>query len=436
MASATHTRKSASAVAATAALNPIILENQKKGNPPSEWDMTNADNSGVVAQPSRVIPSLGATTATADAPAAPSPLPSSGAMPSSFSDVFGTPLNIWVPSEEPSPLTVTITGLPTTATVLLPDGITPVSVGESLSLAQLAGLRFKPAPTATATTGPQSSELEWNEGIPGWPSTPMSITIPADPAASTATSAPTATAATTTAAPNTTAVPNATADPPNTTADPPNTNAAPITMADMAAPNTMAAAAAPNTTATPANPNPIVLENEKPGATDWQIAPGQDSTEIEGFTTNISTPVGGTVQFKIDNETGNGNYQIKIYRLGYYGGDGATLVTTINHSGNPVVQPDPLVDPTTGATDAGNWSVTDSWAVPSNATSGVYVANVIDGSQIFQIPFIVTNPSSTSNIVFQTSDETWQAYNGFGGANLYGGDGPSNSGIDDGAAFA
>ena len=125
--------------------------------------------------------------------------------------------------------------------------------------------------------------------------------------------------------------------------------------------------------------------------------------------------------------------------MGYYGGNGATLVTTLNHSGSAVVQPNPLIDPTTGQVDAGNWSVTDSWAVPSTATSGVYVADVIDGSQIFQIPFIITNPSSTSDIVFQTSDETWQAYNGFGGANLYGGNGPANPpppAFGQGAAFA
>ena len=35
------------------------------------------------------------------------------------------------------------------------------------------------------------------------------------------------------------------------------------------------------------------------------------------------------------------------------------------------------------------------------------------------IPFIVRDDSSHSDIVFQTSDETWQAYNAWGGANLY-----------------
>ena len=70
--------------------------------------------------------------------------------------------------------------------------------------------------------------------------------------------------------------------------------------------------------------------------------------------------------------------------------------------------------------------------MPSGAISGVYIANVIDGAEVFQIPFIVRDNSSTSDIVFQTDDETWQAYNGWGGNNVYGGDGPGYAG----AAYA
>jgi hypothetical protein len=40
------------------------------------------------------------------------------------------------------------------------------------------------------------------------------------------------------------------------------------------------------------------------------------------------------------------------------------------------------------------------------------------------IPFVVRADESTSDILFQTSDTTWQAYNGWGGTNLYGGNGP------------
>ena len=70
--------------------------------------------------------------------------------------------------------------------------------------------------------------------------------------------------------------------------------------------------------------------------------------------------------------------------------------------------------------------------------SGVYIAKLtrLDGtSGENQIPFIVRDDSSHSDIVFQTADETWQAYNGWGGANFYGGDGPA-TGQGAGRAYA
>ena len=177
--------------------------------------------------------------------------------------------------------------------------------------------------------------------------------------------------------------------------------------------------------------NPIVAENQLPGTpmSVWWVDAGDNSPKLEGFTTQMGTNVGGTVQFKIDNLTGNPNYQISIYRLGYYGGDGARLITTINHTGSSVIaQPNPLTNAATGEVDAGNWSVTDSWSMPATAVSGVYIANVTQGTQVFQIPFVVSDPNSTSAIIFQTNDETWQAYNGWGGASVYAGNGPGVNG--------
>ncbi|WP_247369031.1 MULTISPECIES: DUF4082 domain-containing protein [unclassified Bradyrhizobium] len=177
--------------------------------------------------------------------------------------------------------------------------------------------------------------------------------------------------------------------------------------------------------------NSIVLENQKPGTPKsvWQIQPGDNSTQTQGFTTAISTNVGGAVQFKINNLTGNPNYHVDVYRLGYYGGNGARLVTSLQHQGAAaVVQPAPLTDPSTGLVDAGNWSVTDSWSVPTDAVSGVYIANVVNGTQIFQVPFIIRNDASHSDVVLQTTDQDWQAYNGWGGANLYFGNGPGING--------
>ena len=73
-------------------------------------------------------------------------------------------------------------------------------------------------------------------------------------------------------------------------------------------------------------PNKIVLENAKPGTPEsvWAIhgsMANQGDSEIEGFATQISTNAGQTVSFKID--TAASGYTIDIYRLGYYGGDGA-----------------------------------------------------------------------------------------------------------------
>ncbi len=52
---------------------------------------------------------------------------------------------------EPSALVVTITGLPTDGTVMLADGVTPPTQGETLTAAQLANLQFLPTPNVFST---------------------------------------------------------------------------------------------------------------------------------------------------------------------------------------------------------------------------------------------------------------------------------------------
>ncbi|NKL29845.1 DUF4082 domain-containing protein [Rhizobium leguminosarum bv. viciae] len=182
--------------------------------------------------------------------------------------------------------------------------------------------------------------------------------------------------------------------------------------------------------------NAIVLENQKQGnpESEWGID-GAGSSNIEGFATDISVDNGNTVSFKIN--TNSTNYRIDIYRLGYYGGMGARKVATMQHTGLQT-QPNPLRNATTGTVDAGNWAVSASWTVPDDAVSGVYIAKLVrqDGtSGENQIPFIVRDDASHSDVVFQTADETWQAYNGWGGANFYGGNGPA-TGQGAGRAYA
>ncbi|GAA4229771.1 hypothetical protein GCM10023075_37960 [Streptosporangium album] len=104
---------------------------------------------------------------------------------------------------------------------------------------------------------------------------------------------------------------------------------------------------------------------------------------------------------------------------------GARLITTIEPSAAlPQTQPACLGDTTTGLIDCGNWGVSASWAVPNDAVSGVYVANMIreDGvSGVSQIVFVVRDDGRNSDILLQTSDATWTAYNKYGGNSLYSG---------------
>ena len=169
--------------------------------------------------------------------------------------------------------------------------------------------------------------------------------------------------------------------------------------------------------------NEIVAENALPGSpqSEWDVA-GAGDPSIQGFATDISVDQGETVFFKID--TPATAYHLDIYRMGYYGGMGARKVAgpIAPTATLPGSQPACLTDPGVGLTDCGNWAVSASWTVPANATSGIYFAKVIrdDGPVgASHIVFIVRDDDGGSDILFQTSDTTWQAYNTYGGSSLY-----------------
>ena len=179
------------------------------------------------------------------------------------------------------------------------------------------------------------------------------------------------------------------------------------------------AAVAPSAHASCAVPgNEIEAENCLPGTpqNQWDVS-GMGDSSIQGFATEISVPQGGTVHFKIDTDAAS--YQLEIYRMGYYGGDGARLVATVAHNGAQT-QPACQGEASTGLTDCGNWAESASWAVPATAVSGIYFAKVVrSNGGASHIVFVVRDDDGNSDLLFQTSDTTWQAYNQFGGNSLY-----------------
>jgi hypothetical protein len=181
--------------------------------------------------------------------------------------------------------------------------------------------------------------------------------------------------------------------------------------------------------------NKIVRENRQPGhpRSIWDIIPpgayhntvglSAGDPSIEGYATDISASAGHMMFFKIKTDPPTAEYRIDVFRLGWYGGAGARLVATVYPDATrPQEQPAPYLDAATGLVDCGVWEHSARWQVPADATSGIYLARLqrlddVPGAN--HIIFVVRDDAGRSEILFQTSDTTWQAYNVYGGASLY-----------------
>lgn len=199
----------------------------------------------------------------------------------------------------------------------------------------------------------------------------------------------------------------------------------PLTVALVAALLPVAAAPALLPTASAADPcapvlNAVACENSKPGAPpeEWDIT-GAGDADIQGFSTEISVNAGQPIKFKVD--TTAPSYTIRIYRTGWYQGLGARKIADVTPSAFRQTQPQCLSDVTTELYDCGTWAVSATWQVPATAVSGVYIALLTrpDNGNQSHITFVVRSDGSHSNVVFQTSDTSWQAYNGYGGSDFY-----------------
>jgi hypothetical protein len=109
---------------------------------------------------------------------------------------------------------------------------------------------------------------------------------------------------------------------------------------------------------------------------------------------------------------------ISIYRLGWYGGAGGRLVAQHRHlpaHNEPSCSP-PLPGPL-----ACDWSETDRFIVDQRWFPGVYIAKFADSlGRPAAFPFIVRSNRAAAFLVVLPF-ATYQAYNDWGGTNLYGG---------------
>ena len=131
--------------------------------------------------------------------------------------------------------------------------------------------------------------------------------------------------------------------------------------------------------------NAIITENLNTGTTAWRYT-NKAVTEIQAYADKLSYNPGDTASFYVSTKVASTTYTVTIYRLGYYQGKGGCLkYTSTTSTGIAQGYWDPVglalnndsnsvIDSTTHRIEAG-WTVTDIWAIPSNAVTGYYMAN-------------------------------------------------------------
>lgn len=166
--------------------------------------------------------------------------------------------------------------------------------------------------------------------------------------------------------------------------------------------------------------NPTLLENARPGTSDWELTAPAVDREIEGYASATSVDRGAGIDLYVS--TAEPAYTVDVFRMGWYGGAGARRVAgPIERPGR--AQPMPAPDPVTGLMEC-------RWAEPHHLRtadgdgpwpSGVYLARLTaraSGRQAYVV-FVVRDDTRRAALLFQSSVTTFAAYNNWGGRSLY-----------------
>ena len=173
---------------------------------------------------------------------------------------------------------------------------------------------------------------------------------------------------------------------------------------------------------TPARDSDLVRrENQRPGTTDWQLTrvrinEGSYRTSlIEGYTSHQSIEPGERLSIFVSTRPAR-SFTCDIYRLGYYQGKGGRHLTTLGPlKGKP--QPVPSMEPAPSRLRECLWEPAIEFTIPRNWTSGVYLGKLTTIPHSRHEPYwqsyiiFIVRDRRPADILFQCSDNTWQAYN-------------------------
>jgi hypothetical protein len=166
-------------------------------------------------------------------------------------------------------------------------------------------------------------------------------------------------------------------------------------------------------------PDLIRTENQRPGAS-WQLtrvrpdsAHSYRSSLIEGYCSRQSVKPGETLEIFVSTRPA-ADFTIEIFRMGCYGGAGARHMQTLG----------PLKGSTQPVPEMGEnrlrecrWQSSASLQIPADWPSGVYLGRLSTVATSRDEPYwqsyviFIVKDDRPADILFQCSDNTWQAYN-------------------------
>ena len=169
-------------------------------------------------------------------------------------------------------------------------------------------------------------------------------------------------------------------------------------------------------------PRPISIreENAKEGARDWQLTrvrldknAGFRSPLIEGYCSKQSVKAGESLDIFVSTKPA-ARFHIEIFRTGYYGGRGARLMKTLGPF-DGTEQPVPPVGEK--RLHECRWTPCTSLTIPDDWVSGVYLGRLTTLPENADAPYwqsyivFIVRDDRKADVLFQCSDNTWQAYN-------------------------
>ncbi|MFO0888903.1 MAG: DUF6605 domain-containing protein [Isosphaeraceae bacterium] len=166
-------------------------------------------------------------------------------------------------------------------------------------------------------------------------------------------------------------------------------------------------------------PGLVRKENQKPGADDWQLTrvrpdrAGFRTPWIEGYCSKQSVKAGESLDILVSTDPPR-PFRIEVFRMGYYGGRGARLMTTLGpFQGKAQAIP----GPEHRNIHVCRWEPTTRLTIPGDWPSGVYLGRLTtlvdpaDGPYWQSYVVFIVRDERPAEILVQCSDNTWQAYN-------------------------